>query len=204
MKREDIVIGVEYSKTGPHAYGREPSVKPVKVRFVSLQPDMRLLTEWEWQEDPVGLGQPGWTQVGEEFITSENALAYPDNVSRHFRVERERNRTNYGHRTKVVERVKGAGLLPAEERRFNKLTRESEWVKTLVAPAAVHRTWEAQLKLEQDFKDEASRAKRRRAPAAYRNAIEEVVEFGMLVDGMTLEHALQDVREQWDRKTLRY
>jgi hypothetical protein len=118
MKRDEIKIGTEYAATGKLAYGVEPRVRARRVRFTEKTPAV-LVRTW------VKAAYPGRdTLAGLAYVTRANRPV-------------ETPRYSVGEGETWVEVVAIPGGLPAQT-----MNSEGEWVRTLVAPAEVHRTWE--------------------------------------------------------------
>lgn len=145
MKREDIVLGVEYCKTAPLAYGQEPHVTPAKVRFTSKDPNYRVVDTFATDPD-----HPEFTRI----IKSEVTKNYHD-LPRNMRLAKIENLDGPWKIYNPRDHEKGS--LPAE--RWS----NGEWIPTMVAPAAVHRTWAEH---ERNQAEARERAKARQLAAA--------------------------------------
>lgn len=203
MRREDIVIGVEYCETAPHAYGVEPRTTPYKVRFLSTNPNMREVRTYEWKRHPLLSDSQvfNWHKVSSEFLPASQAIAFDDDNARNQRVAKERipmaeRETEGKHYIKLVAPMEKGALLAERARRRNGV---EEWEKDLVTPASVHRTWaehrEAQAKMEAD----ALAAKKLRAPGALTSNIGTTVEWAQFM-GMDLETLLDKVKTEYARQ----
>lgn len=171
MRREDIVVGAEYAQTAPLAYGVEPRVGATRIRWVSTDPNMRMLTEYVRGEGR------SWQPRNRQFVHKSQAVAYPDAVGRVFRVAAEEGKTEI----QVVERY-NKGELPAEMY-AHKQGDEWQWVPTMVAPAAVHRTWADHVQAHNEAVERREQAWMVRAPYSIRSQVESVLEDAIKFKG---------------------
>lgn len=136
MRIADIVLNEEYAETGPLAYGAEPHVTPVRVRFLDKTP-FTWVREWEVKEPVESERRPG-------------AFSYPldrlDSIpmtmgnARAVAATTESDRYAYSRQQPVGTRFKTydatlKGYYLCERQR------NGVWYKGLCQSSAVHRTW---------------------------------------------------------------
>lgn len=143
MKRQDVVIGVEYAATAALAYGREPRTRASRVRFTDTRPGpwLRVLTSAYKAGASVVDGKPAWTSIKTELVKSGTADAnQAARLPESFRGAIVAKYGAFPGKPKISDEVTyvDAGIkggLPGE------YERGGEWFPTLVVPAEIHRTW---------------------------------------------------------------
>lgn len=191
MRRDEIFPGVEYCETGPHAYGREPSVaQPNKIRFLTTNPNMRLVVEYEWQHG-VSLGSVVPQEVGRKHLPVGRAVAYPEEVARLWRIERESGRANPGNRIEVVQKFEPGSL--ACERWTN-----GQWVPGMGKPAAVHRTWEQWEEKQAESRRFRAEEKLKRAPNVIKADLASAAEAAVLLK-MSFMEFTDEARQAFEK-----
>lgn len=198
MRRQDVQIGVEYAETAALAYGREPRVAPMRVRFTDTRPG-----PWARKVTMVRTAEGSWDSVDTEIVhLSATGSLQLQSLPRSLRdafvakwghdepVER---RTVSGKAyTTTIRTIKAEAIpvggeviylddsikggLPAE--RWS--VQDARWHPTLVAPAWVHRTW-SEVQAKQDQASAARREKDRDARIPEINALLEAVGLGEIL-----------------------
>lgn len=168
MRRDEIEIGVEYAEHGPLTYGKTPSRTPARVRFISKDPQTRMVRTYRKVVDL----SAGWNQI-RTWWTNEYAL-YPSSLQ----VKEGKDTPVGGTFTTYRPSETPQGGLPGEITYDDGKT----WSPHPVAPAAVHMTWQQYLDSQRERQESARLRRVNQAPQKMSSSWANIVEAARDLD----------------------